>query len=249
MSLSTAKFDAARAAEYAEQSRLALAGDDACHELAACLLSAELGERGDRQILILGGTAQEILVAGKLRPGWRFTAIDPSPPMLAGARASVEAAGLAPAVTWHGGYIEALPEAVRFDAATAIGLLHHLSGREAKISLLNSVAAKLPPKAPLILACNRGDRSRKLEARGAEIGGGDLLDFRAVRRAFDGVKRGYLVSPCPCESRACQKPAGQNVRLKKSEIQLRALKVNSPNLPSEMSGDRHHSSSIGKRHP
>ena len=128
MSLSAAKFDAARAAEYAEQSRLALAGDDACHELAACLLSAELGERGDRQILILGGTAQEILVAGKLRPGWRFTAIDPSPPMLAGARASVEAAGLAPAVTWHGGSIEALPEAVRFDAATAIGLLHHLSG-------------------------------------------------------------------------------------------------------------------------
>jgi tRNA (cmo5U34)-methyltransferase len=49
MLLSAAKFDAARAAKCAEQSRIALAGYDACHELAACLLSAELGERGDRQ--------------------------------------------------------------------------------------------------------------------------------------------------------------------------------------------------------
>ena len=37
---SAAKFDTSRAAEYETQSRIALAGYDACHELAACLLAA-----------------------------------------------------------------------------------------------------------------------------------------------------------------------------------------------------------------
>jgi tRNA (cmo5U34)-methyltransferase len=38
------KFDSSRAEEYAEQSRIALAGYGACHELAACLLSSILGQ-------------------------------------------------------------------------------------------------------------------------------------------------------------------------------------------------------------
>ncbi len=33
------------------------------------------------------------------------------------------------------------------------------------------------------------ERTRKLKALGAEIFVGELLDFRAVRRAFEGVKR------------------------------------------------------------
>jgi uncharacterized protein YbjT (DUF2867 family) len=39
------------------------------------------------------------------------------------------------------------------------------------------------------------ERARKLQALGAEIFVGDLLDFRAVRRAFDGAKRAYFVYP------------------------------------------------------
>jgi len=38
------KFDRSRADEYARQSRIALAGYDACHDLAACMLAASLGE-------------------------------------------------------------------------------------------------------------------------------------------------------------------------------------------------------------
>ena len=33
------KFDSARAGEYQAQSRIALAGYDACHELAACMFA------------------------------------------------------------------------------------------------------------------------------------------------------------------------------------------------------------------
>jgi uncharacterized protein YbjT (DUF2867 family) len=39
------------------------------------------------------------------------------------------------------------------------------------------------------------ERARKLAAAGAEIAIGDLLEFRAVRRALDGVQRAYFVYP------------------------------------------------------
>jgi NAD(P)H dehydrogenase (quinone) len=39
------------------------------------------------------------------------------------------------------------------------------------------------------------ERAHKLQALGAEIFVGELLDFRAVRRAFEGIKRAYFVYP------------------------------------------------------
>lgn len=39
------------------------------------------------------------------------------------------------------------------------------------------------------------ERSRELESLGAEIFVGDLLDFRAIRHAFEGVQRAYFVYP------------------------------------------------------
>ncbi|MDT8278592.1 class I SAM-dependent methyltransferase [Roseomonas mucosa] len=155
---SAAKFDASRAGEYAAQSRIALAGYEACHELAACVLYSALGQGSAARILVggAGGTAQEILVAAPLEPGWHFTAVDPSPPMLASAQAAVDAAGLSNRAAWHLGTVEDLPEQEPFDAATLIGVLHHVPGEEAKLALLKGIAARLHPGAPLILAGNRG---------------------------------------------------------------------------------------------
>jgi NAD(P)H dehydrogenase (quinone) len=39
------------------------------------------------------------------------------------------------------------------------------------------------------------ERAQKLKALGAETFVGELLDFRAVRRAFEGIKRAYFVYP------------------------------------------------------
>lgn len=50
---SAAKFDASRAGEYARQSRIALAGYDACHELSACMLSATLGAGKPARVLVV----------------------------------------------------------------------------------------------------------------------------------------------------------------------------------------------------
>jgi len=156
MTDSVQKFDPARAAEYEQQSRIALAGYEACHELAACMLAAALGSGGAADILFVGagGTAQEIVTAGKLEPGWRFTAVDPSKPMLDLAVSRLHEHGLASRTRVHLGYVDDLPRDECFDAATLVGVLHHLPGDEAKQAILSSIAGRLSPHAPLILAGN-----------------------------------------------------------------------------------------------
>lgn len=153
---SAAKFDPSRAAEYERQSRIGLAGYDACHELAACLLAATLGAGSTATILVAGagGTGNEMIVGGQLEPGWRFVAVDPSQPMLDLAISRVAEAGLADRVEAILGDVGGLPADRRFDAATLIGVLHHLPGDEAKRAILKEIAARLAPGAPFVLAGN-----------------------------------------------------------------------------------------------
>lgn len=151
------KFDPARANEYQTQSRIALAGYDACHELSACMLSATIGSDSPARILIVGagGGAQEIVTASILGPKWRFTAVDPSKPMMDIAVARLAGQGLAERTDFHLGYVDDLPTDRQFDAATLFGVLHHQPGESTKRQLLDSIASRLAPGAPLILAGNR----------------------------------------------------------------------------------------------
>ena len=154
---SVSKFDNTRAGEYEQQSRIALAGYDACHELAACLLAASIGSGKQAEILVggAGGTAKEIITTGALELNWRFTAVDPSQSMMDIAVEKIKLAGLTQRVEIVLGVIEDLPKDKRYDAATLIGVIHHLSGDEAKIKILSAIAQRLNPNAPLILAGNR----------------------------------------------------------------------------------------------
>lgn len=151
------KFDASRAAEYESQSRIALAGYEACHELAACMLAAALGTGGNRRILVvgIGGTAQEVIALSKIEPGWRFTGVDPSQPMLTLAAERLAALGLSDRVVLHLGTLDDLAAEEEFDAAMMLGVLHHLPGDHAKSAILGAIAARIGPGAPLVLAGNR----------------------------------------------------------------------------------------------
>ena len=153
---SAAKFDPFRAGEYAEQSRIGLAGYDVCHELAACVLASVLGSGSTARILVAGagGTASEIVCGARLEPGWSFLAVDPSEPMLALARASVEDAGFSERTEFRQAQVGDLSREETFDAATLIGVLHHLPGEEAKRGILGDLSARLKPGAPFILAGN-----------------------------------------------------------------------------------------------
>jgi tRNA (cmo5U34)-methyltransferase len=153
---SASKFDLSRAGEYEQQSRIALAGYDACHELAACMLAAAVGAGSTAKVLVVGagGPAQEITRAGRLEPNWRFTAVDPSEPMLDLARTRIVEAGMAARTDLILGSVDDLPNAPVFDAATLIGVLHHLPGDAAKRDILHAIASRLKLGAPLILAGN-----------------------------------------------------------------------------------------------
>lgn len=151
-----AKFDASRAGEYARQSRIALAGYDACHDLAACVLAASLGEGRRARVLVVGvgGTAQEIVTLAALEPAWRFVAVDPSPPMLETATQALKAHGLLERTELLLGSVDDLPGDEPYDAATLIGVLHHVPEDEPKRRLLRSIQARLKVGAPLVVAGN-----------------------------------------------------------------------------------------------
>ncbi|MNF86110.1 Ubiquinone biosynthesis O-methyltransferase [compost metagenome] len=121
------------------------------------MLAASLGTTASAKILVVGagGTAQEIIAMATLEPGWRFTAVDPSEPMLESAKHQLKLNSLLERTDLHLGHIEDLDADQSYDAATLIGVLHHLEGDDAKHQLLQSIRAHLKPGAPLIVAGNQ----------------------------------------------------------------------------------------------
>ena len=93
------------------------------------------------------------MTIGALEPGWRFTAVDPSAPMIAIARDRLGARGLLDRTDLIESGVDALPQTPH-DAATLIGVLHHLPDAAARVALLGAIARRLKPGAPLIVGGN-----------------------------------------------------------------------------------------------
>jgi tRNA (cmo5U34)-methyltransferase len=193
---SVAKFDQSRAAEYARQSRIALAGYDACHELSACMVSASLADVSQARILVVGagGTAGEIIALAGLEPDWTFVALDPSKPMLEVAQDNIENAGLTARVTFITGDLTEIASDAVFDAAIMIGVLHHLPGQAAKRDIMRQLAAHLKDGAPLVVAGNyRAYQSQPLFmaawARRWKMAGADSQEITAkMDRILQGAE-------------------------------------------------------------
>jgi tRNA (cmo5U34)-methyltransferase len=149
-------FDEERARNYERSIRTAGLGYDLLHDLTAALLCSVLGERA--HLLVVGaGGGEEIVRLGDRHPGWRFSGVDSSPPMLAIARKRVTAAGLADRVTLLAGHVADLPSDELFAAATLLLVMHFLPDDGAKLALLRETARRLQPGAPLVLADLHGD--------------------------------------------------------------------------------------------
>jgi tRNA (cmo5U34)-methyltransferase len=75
--------------------------------------------------------------------------------MLDGSLAKLSQLGFLDRVDLRLGTVDDLPIDEPFDAATLIGVLHHLPGQDAKTELLQSIHARLKHGAPLVLAGNQ----------------------------------------------------------------------------------------------
>lgn len=136
-------FDQAQAAEYDNRFAKLAPIRDALHLLISAIF-ADLPE--DARILCVGaGTGSEILhLAGKF-PKWRFTAVEPSGPMLDVCRRRTGEAGLSTRCEYHEGYLDSLPPSEPFDAATSLLVSHFILSTQDRTEYFRTIASRVIP--------------------------------------------------------------------------------------------------------
>jgi len=109
-------------------------------------------------ILCVGaGTGTEILYLARKFPGWNFTAVEPSVPMIEVFRRRAEEAGITARCTFHAGYLDSLPADKTFDAATAFLVSQFILDRQERSQFFRGIADRLNPEGLLVSADLAGD--------------------------------------------------------------------------------------------
>lgn len=148
-------FGEDHAASYDERFAKLAPFKDAIH-LALRGLLAELPV--DARILCVGaGTGAELLYLAEAFPGWTFTAVEPSAPMLDRCRLRAAGAGIEARCTFHEGYLDNLPHTPPFDAATSILVSQFVLMRQKRCNFFQDIAARLKPGGHLVTADLAGE--------------------------------------------------------------------------------------------
>ena len=101
-------------------------------------------------ILCVGaGTGAEIEYLAGLQPGWHFTAVEPAPAMLAECRRRAEQHGFASRCIFHEGFLDSLPAAAPFDAATSFLVSQFILDPVERSAYFAGIARRLRPGALL----------------------------------------------------------------------------------------------------
>ena len=150
------KFDTEIATEYDRGVRRTLPTYDQMLRLSQTFLRANLKE--DASILVIGGGGgNELKAFGPTNPGWTFTAVDPSKPMLKVAKLKAEQLGIDDRVELINGTITDVPKEATFDGGTCILVLHFITDVAEKLALLKKMRSHLKPGAPFVLVSKFGD--------------------------------------------------------------------------------------------
>lgn len=122
--------------------QLAIPGVDGFYRLLGAVAESAVAPEGE--VLIVGaGGGRELEALGPA--GFRFTALDPSAQMLEAARPY--AAGFPERAAFVHGTVDDLPPEARYDAATALLVMHFLPDDGAKAAFLSAIRARLKPGA------------------------------------------------------------------------------------------------------
>ncbi|WP_454673901.1 class I SAM-dependent methyltransferase [Achromobacter pestifer] len=147
-------------ARYADGPVKQVPGFHALQQMTSLLLAESVPEDG--HVLVLGaGGGLELKVFADAHPGWRFTGVDPSAPMLTLAQATL--GPLVRRVDLLEGYVDSAP-AGPYDGATCLLTLHFLPAEE-RLHTLRELRRRLKPGAPLIVAHHSFPQSERDKKR------------------------------------------------------------------------------------
>lgn len=139
--------DPTAVASYAATTPAKVPGLADLHRMTTLLLAEGAPEMA--QVLVVGaGGGLELAAMAEAQPGWHFTGVDPSRPMLDLARRAV--VPFADRVMLLPGTVEQAP-AGPFDAATCLLTLHFLD-RASRLRTLRQIRGRLRPGARLVVA-------------------------------------------------------------------------------------------------
>lgn len=143
-----ARFNSDHAARYDKLNEKIAALNNSMHLFTRIILS-ELPE--EAKILCIGaGTGAELLYLAKEFPGWHFTAVEPSEPMLNVCRKKAADIGITQRCTFHHGYLDSLNSSGQFNAATSFLVSQFIIQKDDRINFFKQIADSLLPDGILV---------------------------------------------------------------------------------------------------
>lgn len=113
----------------------------------------------DARILCIGvGTGEEVLYLARRHPGWNFTLVEPSRDMLDICRQKLEEQGIDERCEFQEGFLDSLPAAPAFDAATCLLVAHFILDRRERVGLYRQIADRLKSGGVLVNADLSADK-------------------------------------------------------------------------------------------
>lgn len=136
-------FGPEHAAQYDKQFAKLAPMRDALHLIVGAIFSQL--PAGARILCVGAGTGLEVAYLAEKFPLWRFTAVDPSGPMLDVCRRRTQELGISSRCEFHEGYIDSLPLGEPFDAATSLLVSQFILAKENRIHFFRNIAERLKP--------------------------------------------------------------------------------------------------------